>query len=122
MRRISGHPYCDRASRFIFFNQPQGENIMMWTSKALLSIALVAPAVAFSQTSEPLSRAQVVDDLVRYEQAGYQPGMSADASFYPADLQAAATRVAADRTRTSAYGSTAGEQTSSGRPAASVGR
>ncbi|KWI37227.1 hypothetical protein BGV60_12620 [Burkholderia ubonensis] len=94
---------------------------MMWTSKALISIALVAPAVAFSQTSEPLSRAQVVDDLVRYEQAGYQPGMSADASFYPADLQAA-TRVAADRTRTSAYGSTAGEQTSSGRPAASVGR
>ncbi|PCE34141.1 DUF4148 domain-containing protein [Burkholderia ubonensis] len=95
---------------------------MMWKNKALLSIALVAPAVAFSQTSEPLSRAQVADDLVRYEQAGYRPAMSADASLYPGDLQEAAERVAADRTRTSAYGSTASGQTGSGRTATSVGR
>lgn len=94
---------------------------MMWTSKALLSIALVAPAAAFAQTGQPLSRAQVVNDLVRYEQAGYRPGMSTDA-FYPADLQAAATRVAADGAQASAYGSTAGGQTGSGRPAAPLGR
>jgi hypothetical protein len=60
----------------------------------LAASVLAAPVVAFAQDSNaPVTRAEVRADLVRLEQAGYQPGMN-DA-YYPADIQAAEARVQA---------------------------
>jgi hypothetical protein len=60
----------------------------------LIASALCAPAFAFAQTANaPVTRAEVKADLVRLEQAGYQPArVSPD---YPADIQAAEAKVAA---------------------------
>jgi DNA-binding transcriptional regulator YdaS (Cro superfamily) len=61
----------------------------------LVSCALAAPALAFAQTTNgPVTRAEVRADLERVEQAGYRP-IASDAS-YPADIQAADAKVAAE--------------------------
>jgi hypothetical protein len=60
----------------------------------LIACALSAPAFAFAQTANaPVTRAEVRADLVRLEQAGYRPA-AAD-PYYPADIQAAEAKVAA---------------------------
>jgi hypothetical protein len=52
-------------------------------------------ALSFAQsTSAPVTRAQVYADLVRLEQAGYDPSASNDPD-YPAAIQAAEAKVAA---------------------------
>lgn len=57
--------------------------------------ALLGPALSFAQTSNtPLTRAEVYADLVRVEHAGYNPSVSDD-STYPADIQAAEAKIAA---------------------------
>ena len=65
---------------------------------ALLTLtlsALVGSTLTFAQSaSAPLTRAQVRADLIRLEQAGYNPAANDD-SNYPADIQAAEARVAA---------------------------
>ena len=65
---------------------------------ALLTLtlsALVSSSLTFAQSaSVPLTRAQVRADLIRLEQAGYNPAAIDDAN-YPADIQAAEARVAA---------------------------
>jgi hypothetical protein len=62
----------------------------------LISCALAAPALAFAQSSnEPVTRAEVRADLVRVEQAGYNP--SAHDPHYPAAIQAAEAKIAADQ-------------------------
>lgn len=65
---------------------------------ALLTLtlsALVSSSLTFAQSaSVPLTRAQVRADLIRLEQAGYNPAAEDDAT-YPADIQAAEARVAA---------------------------
>lgn len=59
--------------------------------------ALTAPVIAFAQQSTgPVTRAQVRADLVNMEGAGYKPAKRDEAS-YPADIQAAEARVAAQR-------------------------
>ncbi|MEA3120134.1 MAG: hypothetical protein QOI13_3404 [Paraburkholderia sp.] len=57
---------------------------------------LASPALTFAQTPAPtpLTRAQVVADLVRIEKAGYNPALGDDPN-YPADIQAAEAKVAA---------------------------
>ena len=53
--------------------------------------ALASPALSFAQsTSAPVTRAQVYADLVRLEQAGYDPSASNDPN-YPAAIQATAS-------------------------------
>ena len=61
-----------------------------------LAISVLAgPVSAFAQTtSGPLTRAQVRAELVRLEQAGYSPSMGEDPN-YPADIQAAEAKIAA---------------------------
>ncbi|SOF01819.1 protein of unknown function [Burkholderia sp. OK233] len=60
-------------------------------------VALTAPMIAFAQQSTaPVTRAQVRADLVRLERAGYDPARRDDAT-YPADIQAAEARVAANK-------------------------
>jgi hypothetical protein len=68
--------------------------------------ALAIPALSFAQSTAPLTRAQVYEDLVRVEQAGYTPGESDDAN-YPSDIQAAEAKIAAqngDHTTNEAVG------------------
>jgi hypothetical protein len=75
-----------------------------------LVVVLAAPVVAFAQSEQPLTRAEVKDQLKQVEQAGYQPGRSSDAT-YPADIQAAEARVATHNATAQAdatgYGTTA---------------
>jgi hypothetical protein len=61
---------------------------------ALAVGTLAAPALSFAQSNAPVTRAEVRADLVRVEQAGYNPSSGDDVN-YPADLQAAEAKVAA---------------------------
>jgi hypothetical protein len=57
-----------------------------------------APAVSFAQSTVPLTRAQVIADLIEVENAGFHPG-SVDYVEYPDNLQVAEARVAAEHAR-----------------------
>ncbi|AFT89074.1 DUF4148 domain-containing protein [Paraburkholderia phenoliruptrix] len=87
-----------------------------------LAVVLAAPAASFAQSEQPLTRAEVKAQLKQIEQAGYNPATAVDAN-YPADIQAAEARVAAQnamaQSDTTGYGSTAtgSSQTGSGAPA-----
>lgn len=73
---------------------------------ALAASALAVPALSFAQSNAPLTRAEVRADLIRVEQAGYNPSTSDDAN-YPADIQAAEAKIAAQdssQTTQSEYG------------------
>jgi hypothetical protein len=65
----------------------------------LVACALAAPVAAFAQTTQvnnaPVTRAQVIADLVRVEQAGYQP--AAKDINYPGDIQHAESIVAQEQ-------------------------
>ncbi|CAG4889943.1 DUF4148 domain-containing protein [Paraburkholderia saeva] len=81
---------------------------------ALAAGSLAAPVVSFAQSNAPVTRAEVRADLVRLEQAGYNPSAADDAN-YPADIQAAEAKVAAQETAqqaTQAYGGVAQNGTS----------
>ena len=56
--------------------------------------ALASPVVSFAQSTEPVTRAQVREELIRLEEAGYQVS-GADHTTYPAQIQAAEAKVAA---------------------------
>jgi hypothetical protein len=80
-------------------------------AKSLLSAVavatlLAAPVASFAQSNQPVTRAQVRAELIQLEKAGYNP--AADRVDYPADIQAAQQRVAAQaqvaQTDTSGYG------------------
>jgi hypothetical protein len=75
---------------------------------AISVAAVAAPALAFAQSTEGLTRAQVRADLVRVEQAGYRVSLGND-PHYPEDIEAAEAKIAAADARdvtTSAYGGT----------------
>jgi Domain of unknown function (DUF4148) len=61
---------------------------------AIIAVAITVPALSFAQSSNaPVTRAQVRAQLAAVEAAGYRPG--GDDPTYPADIQAAEARVAA---------------------------
>lgn len=60
----------------------------------VVAAALAVPVVVFAQSNAPLTRAQVRAELVQLEKAGYHPG-DGDNSTYPAQIQAAEAKVAA---------------------------
>ena len=78
--------------------------------KALaLSLAVAMPAISFAQASnDSLTRAQVEGQLIQLEHAGYKPSRTQ----YPADIQAAEARVAAQSG--TGYGGTATGTSQSG--------
>ncbi|MFM0045861.1 DUF4148 domain-containing protein [Paraburkholderia sediminicola] len=82
-----------------------------------LVVVLAAPVASFAQSEQPLTRAEVRAQLVQIEQAGYNPAVATD-STYPADIQAAEARVAAQHD--TGYGSSANgsSQTGATAPAA----
>ena|ERR1700761_6933972 len=60
-----------------------------------IAAVLAAPVVSFAQSSQqPVTRAEVRNQLIQLEQAGYSPATSND-SDYPANIQAAQRRVEA---------------------------
>jgi type II secretory pathway pseudopilin PulG len=60
-----------------------------------IAAVLAAPVAAFAQASQqPVTRADVRNQLIQLEQAGYNPANSSDPT-YPADIQAAEHRVEA---------------------------
>lgn len=68
----------------------------------LMIIGAIAGQSAFAQSAAPLTRAQVRDELMRLEAAGYDPAKGDDGE-YPADIQAAEARLAEqDRARVAA--------------------
>ncbi len=76
---------------------------------------LAAPIASFAQsTQQPLTRAEVRADLVKVEQAGYNP--SRHSLTYPADIQAVEARLAAQGSSadTSGFGGNSGGVTQSG--------
>ncbi|MFD1557521.1 DUF4148 domain-containing protein [Paraburkholderia silviterrae] len=58
-----------------------------------LAAILSAPIAVFAQSTQPITRAQVRAELVQIEKAGYRP--SGEDPYYPADIQAAEAKVAA---------------------------
>ncbi|MFX1765674.1 DUF4148 domain-containing protein [Paraburkholderia sp. A1RI-2L] len=82
--------------------------------KSLIVAATIAlPALSFAQSTQPLTRAQVHQELVALEQAGYNP--SADETQYPRNIQQAEARLHAhDRVATASYGGSAAGTWASG--------
>ena len=84
---------------------------------AFVISALVAPALSLAQpVNGPLTRAQVRADLVRLEQAGYNPARASDPN-YPDDILAAEAKVAAEdaaASQQSGLGGVPGATTDSG--------
>jgi hypothetical protein len=68
-----------------------------------LALVIAAPVASFAQSNQPLTRAEVRSQLVQLEKAGYNPSTSDDAT-YPAQIQAAEARVAAENGSTSGVG------------------
>jgi opacity protein-like surface antigen len=60
-----------------------------------IAAVLAAPVASFAQSSDqPITRAEVRQQLIQVEQAGYNPATANDPQ-YPADVQAAEQRVQA---------------------------
>ncbi|WP_325618023.1 DUF4148 domain-containing protein [Paraburkholderia sp.] len=75
-------------------------------STLFVACALAAPVAAFAQTAEaPVTRAQVLADLVRVEHAGYRP--TATDINYPDDIQHAEAIVAQEEAQQAAPGNNA---------------
>lgn len=72
-----------------------------------IAAILAAPVASFAQSNQPLTRAEVRAQLVQLEKAGYRPAAGRD-PYYPADIQAAEARVAAQsgtpQAETTGYG------------------
>jgi hypothetical protein len=80
------------------------------------ALALAAPAVSFAQSNEPVTRAQVRADLIQLERAGYHVG-DGDHTTYPAEIQAAESRVAAQNGAASGQGGVVSGSSKAGRRA-----
>lgn len=60
-----------------------------------IAAILAAPVASFAQSNQqPLTRAEVRNQLIQVEQAGYNPSVTNDPT-YPSDIQAAESRVQA---------------------------
>jgi hypothetical protein len=68
---------------------------------AVLAAIVAVPAISFAQAQQPLTRAQVREELVQLEAAGYNPS---DWVNYPQNIQAAQARVSAQQQAATAYG------------------
>ncbi|MFL9966102.1 DUF4148 domain-containing protein [Paraburkholderia sediminicola] len=82
---------------------------------AVIAALITAPLAAFAQSSQPVSRAEVRAQLVQLEKAGYNPATGNNYD-YPANIQAAEARVAAQNNaaQTSGYGSAANGSSQAG--------
>ena len=84
----------------------------------VVAAALAAPVAVFAQSNQPVTRAQVRAQLVQLEQTGWRPG-AGDRTTYPAQIQAAEAKVAAENGDTG-VGGAAGGSSESAAPAVSA--
>jgi hypothetical protein len=85
------------------------------TSAVVIASALAAPAFAFAQSNDPITRAQVEGELVQLQRAGYNP--AADQTHYPDAIQAAEKKISTQNgTAQSAYGPSTVGSSASGAP------
>jgi hypothetical protein len=76
---------------------------MKLVQSLIVAAVLVVPAVSsFAQSNAPVTRAEVRAQLVQLEKAGYRPG--GEDPYYPADVQAAEARVAAQNSAATGFG------------------
>jgi len=76
---------------------------MKLVQSLIVAAVLAVPAVSsFAQSNAPVTRAEVKAQLVQLEKAGYQPGR--DDPEYPANIQAAEARVAAQNGAAAGFG------------------
>jgi len=80
----------------------------------IIAILLYTPVVSFAQQNQPLTRDDVRSQLVQIEKAGYDKSLRGKDRDYPADIQAAETRVAAVNGETSSFGGNEGGLSESG--------
>lgn len=80
----------------------------------IVAAAFDVPAVSSFAQSHAVTRAQVKAELVQLERAGYNPSL--DRTTYPAQIQAAEGKVAAQNGQIS-YGGVADTASASGGPA-----
>lgn|ERR1700761_6188384 len=73
----------------------------------VVAAALAAPVAVFAQSNQPVTRAQVRAELVQLEQTGWHPG-EGDHTTYPAQIQAAEAKVAAENGATGVGGVVSG--------------
>ena len=83
----------------------------------VVAAALAVPVAVFAQSNAPVTRAQVRAELVQLEKAGFNPASGEDPN-YPADIQAAEAKVAAQNDATG-VGGVANDSSDTGRPAVS---
>jgi len=83
----------------------------------VVAAAIAAPVAVFAQSSQPITRAQVRAELIELEKAGYNPAHGEDPN-YPADIQAAAAKVAAQHAA-SGFGGSVNGSSAAGRPGVS---
>jgi len=79
---------------------------------AVIAALIAAPLAAFAQSTQPVTRAEVRAELVALEKAGYDPR---DWMNYPANIQAAEARVAAEKGDVSGYGASSNGSSQAGR-------
>jgi hypothetical protein len=73
-------------------------------SASLVAMTLVVQTVAFAQVTQPVTRAQLENELAQLQQAGYRP--STDKNGYPDNIQAAEARLRAQNgAANTSYGS-----------------
>jgi hypothetical protein len=83
----------------------------------VVAATLAAPVAVFAQSNAPVTRAQVRAELIQLEKAGFNPASGEDPN-YPADIQAAEAKVAAQNDATG-VGAVANGSSDTGRPAVS---
>ena len=83
----------------------------------VVAATLAAPVAVFAQSNAPVTRAQVRAELIQLEKAGFNPASGEDPN-YPADIQAAEAKVAAQNDATG-VGDVANGSSDTGRPAVS---
>jgi hypothetical protein len=87
---------------------------MKLVQSLVIAAVLAVPAVSFAQSNAPVTRAEVKAQLVQLEKAGYNPAVRDDTT-YPADIQAAEAKVAAQNgTAVTSYGGVANGSSQSG--------
>jgi hypothetical protein len=84
-----------------------------------LALVFAAPVASFAQSNQPLTRAEVRAQLVQLEKAGYSPSAS-DNSTYPAQIQAAEAKVAAQNAASGDVGGVVSGSSESGARAVAV--
>ena len=62
---------------------------------AVIAATIATPFAALAQSGQPVTRAQVRQELIQLENAGYSPVSRGNNLHYPDEIQAALARVAA---------------------------